>query len=176
MNTELATLGTGCFWCTEAVLNQVDGVVRAVSGYMGGHHEDPSYDDICTGETGHAEVVQVEFDPAQIRFSQILDWFWAMHDPTTLNAQGADVGTQYRSAIFYHSEAQREEALQSKQAYEASEDFSRKYSQPIVTEITAASHFYPAEGYHQDYYRQNQAAPYCRAVIAPKLEKLDLDS
>lgn len=172
MAGEIAYLGTGCFWCTEAILSRVDGIDKVTAGYMGGHTEDPSYQDVCSGETGHAEIVQIEFDPSRISFEQILEWFWVMHDPTTLNAQGADVGTQYRSVIFYRDEAQRELAERSKAAAGASGRFSR----PIVTEISPATHFYPAEGYHQDYYRLNENAPYCRAVIAPKLSKLHLDS
>jgi peptide-methionine (S)-S-oxide reductase len=172
MENQTASLGTGCFWCTEAILSRVDGIDKITPGYMGGHTEDPTYQDVCSGETGHAEIVKIQFDPARIGFEQILEWFWVMHDPTTLNAQGADVGTQYRSVIFYHDEAQREAAEQSKEAA----GVSGRFSKPIVTEISAVSHFYPAEGYHQDYYRLNQSAPYCRAVIAPKLEKLDLDS
>ena len=172
MKHQICSLGTGCFWCTEAILSRVDGIAKVTAGYMGGHTDDPSYQDVCTGETGHAEIVQIEFDPAKISFEQILEWFWVMHDPTQLNAQGADVGTQYRTAIFYHDETQRETAERSKRAADA----SGRFSKPIVTEITAASHFFAAEGYHQDYYRLNKNASYCRAVIAPKLEKLDLDS
>ena len=169
---ELASLGAGCFWCCEAVMSQVEGVIEVTSGYMGGHTEDPTYEQVCTGETGHAEIIQVRFDPTRISYAQILEWFWGMHDPTTLNAQGADVGTQYRSAIFYHSQSQQETALASRKAAEE----SGRFSGPIVTEITTASHFWPAEGYHQDYYRLHKSAPYCRAVIAPKLSKLDLES
>ncbi len=164
--TELATLGGGCFWCTEAVFERLDGVKSVMSGYAGGKKENPTYEDICTGATGHAEVTQVEFDPKKLSFEHLLDVFWAAHDPTTLNRQGADSGTQYRSVIFYHNDAQRIAAEKSKKA--AQVDFSS----PIVTEISPLPKFYKAEGYHQDYYSNNSRAPYCQAVIRPKLEKL----
>lgn len=164
----VATFGAGCFWCVEAVFEQLDGVLEVTSGYMGGHVDNPTYKMICTGSTGHAEVVQVTFDPAVISFETLLDWFWRLHDPTTLNRQGADVGTQYRSAIFFHSDEQREQATASKAAAQPA------FSNPIVTEITEASTYYPAESYHQDYYVNNKAAGYCRAVIRPKLQKLNL--
>jgi len=167
--TELATLGAGCFWCVEAVLEQVDGILGVESGYMGGSVENPTYKAVCTGLTGHAEVVQVEFDPSVISYDAVLAWFWQLHDPTTLNRQGNDVGTQYRSAIFYHSEEQRVAAEASKAKAQAN------FSNPIVTEITAASTYYPGEDYHQDYYRQNREQGYCRMVIAPKLDKLGLE-
>jgi len=166
---ELATLGAGCFWCVEAVLEQVEGIVDVRSGYMGGEVEDPSYREVCTGETGHAEVVQVEFDPAKIGYEEVLDWFWRLHDPTTPNRQGADVGTQYRSVVFTHSDAQREAAERSRATAQAS------FADPVVTEIVPASTFYEAETYHQDYYRQNREQGYCRVVIRPKLEKLGLE-
>ena len=166
---EVATLGAGCFWCIEAVYDQLDGVYSAVSGYMGGSVANPTYQAICTGTTGHAEVVQVVFDPKKIGYDEILSWFWQLHDPTTLNRQGADVGTQYRSAIFYHSDEQKKIAEASKKAHQ--EDFK----DPIVTEITKISTFYPAEKYHQEYYFQNKSSGYCRAVITPKLKKLKLD-
>jgi len=166
---EVATLGAGCFWCVEAVLEQLDGVESVRSGYMGGHVEDPTYKAICTGQTGHAEVVQVEFDPSVISYDAVLAWFWQLHDPTTLNRQGADVGTQYRSAIFVHSEEQREAAARSLDAAQPEHDA------PIVTEITDASTFYVAEDYHQDYYRGNKRQGYCRMVITPKLKKLGLE-
>lgn len=169
---ELATLGAGCFWCIEAVLQQVKGVLGVQSGYMGGSLENPTYRDICTGATGHAEVVQVRFDPAVLPYEHLLAWFWRLHDPTTLNRQGNDVGTQYRSAIFTHSEEQQRVARASKEAAERSGEFSS----PIVTEITPASTFYSAEGYHQNYYQDNAQAGYCRMVIAPKLDKLGLES
>ena len=163
---ELATLGGGCFWCTEAVFERLDGVKSVTSGYAGGKKENPTYQDICTGATGHAEVTQVEFDPKKMTFEHLLDVFWAAHDPTTLNRQGADSGTQYRSVIFYHSEAQRAAAEKSKKAAQAD------FNSPIVTEISPLPKFYKAESYHQDYFNNNSRAPYCQAVIRPKLEKL----
>jgi methionine-S-sulfoxide reductase len=169
--TEVATLGAGCFWCIEAVLEQIDGVKAVLSGYMGGQVENPTYRQVCSGTTGHAEVVQVEFDPEKLGYPKLLDHFWKLHDPTTLNRQGNDVGTQYRSAIFYHSEKQREQAEASKRELEK----SKLYISPIVTEITKAGKFYTAEDDHQDYYRLNKTAPYCRFVIAPKLDKLGLE-
>jgi peptide-methionine (S)-S-oxide reductase len=166
--TETITLGAGCFWCIEAVLEQVEGISDVVSGYMGGAVINPTYEQICTGTTGHAEVVQVHFDPSRIDRDLLLDWFWQAHDPTTLNRQGNDIGPQYRSAIFYHSEDQR-------LAAEASRDRAQaKFTSPIVTEISPASTFYAAEEYHQDYYRGNKQQGYCRFIIAPKLEKLGL--
>ena len=165
---EIATLGAGCFWCIEAVLEQIDGVESVVSGYMGGETKNPTYREICTGRTGHAEVVQVTFDPSVISYKELLDWFWRLHDPTTLNRQGADVGTQYRSAIFTHSEDQSRIAATSKK------DVQPSFDDPIVTEVTPASTFYQAEEYHQGYYFDNTGAGYCRAVIAPKLKKLGL--
>lgn len=168
-NLAIATFGAGCFWCVEAVFERLDGVHSVVSGYMGGHTENPTYKQISRGDTGHAEVTQIQYDPSVISFETLLEWLWKSHNPTTLNRQGADVGTQYRSAVFYHSDEQRETAEASKQA--AQPDFSA----PIVTEITKASTFYPAEDYHQDYYRLNGRAPYCQIVIAPKLKKLDLE-
>lgn len=167
--SEVITLGAGCFWCIEAAYRQLDGVQAAVSGYMGGTVADPTYEQICEGTTGHAEVVQVVFDPKKITAEKILAWFWDLHDPTTLNRQGADVGTQYRSAIFYHSDAQKTLAEASRKA--AQENFKS----PIVTEITKAATFYPAENYHQDFYNQNKSKNgYCRVVIEPKLKKLKL--
>jgi peptide-methionine (S)-S-oxide reductase len=168
-NLEIASFGAGCFWCVEAVFETLDGVQAVESGYMGGQIEDPTYREICTGTTGHAEITQIAFDPSVISYETLLGWLWRSHDPTTLNRQGADTGTQYRSAIFYHNEAQREAAEASKGA--AQKDFDR----PIVTEITEASKFYVAEEYHQDYYRLNKSAPYCQMVITPKLRKLDLE-
>lgn len=166
---ETATLGAGCYWCIEAAFRQLDGVYSATSGFMGGSVRNPTYPQVCEGTTGHAEVVQVVFDPKKITYEKILDWFWKLHDPTTLNRQGADEGTQYRSVIFYHSEAQKKTAETSKTA--AVMDFS----DPIVTEITRASTFYPAPQDHQDYYFQNKSKnPYCRMVIEPKLKKADL--
>jgi peptide-methionine (S)-S-oxide reductase len=166
---ETATLGAGCYWCIEAAYRQLDGVYSAVSGFTGGTIENPTYAQVCDGTTGHAEVVQVVFDPKKISYEKILSWFWELHDPTTLNRQGNDVGTQYRSAIFYHSEAQKKTAEASKAA--AAPDFK----DPIVTEIVAAKTFYPAPQDHQNYYFDNKSKnPYCRFVIEPKLKKLKL--
>lgn len=168
---ELITLGAGCFWCVEAAYNQLDGILSAVSGYMGGESEDPTYEAICTGATGHAEVVRVTFDPGKITLREILEWFWRLHDPTQLNRQGNDVGTQYRSVIFFESQAQRPIAEESLR--EASLDFPK----PIVTVIEEAKKFHPAEDYHQDYYFQNKERNgYCQFLVAPKLEKLGLRS
>lgn len=168
---ETITLGAGCFWCTEAVFERLEGVISAVSGYMGGRLPNPTYKAVCTGLTGHAEVTQVRYDTNRTTVEEILDMFWKMHDPTTLNRQGADVGTQYRSAIFYHSKEQKKAAEASKEALERSGEYDR----PIVTEITAASAFYEAEDYHQEYFDNNSGAPYCRFVIQPKLRKLKLE-
>jgi peptide-methionine (S)-S-oxide reductase len=170
--TEIATFAGGCFWCLEAVFQQVPGVLKVESGYMGGRTENPTYEDVCTGRTGHAEVVQLTFDPRRVSYGKLLELFWKLHDPTTLNRQGNDIGTQYRSAVYYHSEAQRQAAEKSKQELAA----SGTQRSPIVTEITRAETFYRGEGYHQDYYRQNRNAPYCRYVIVPKLEKLGLET
>jgi len=166
---EVATFGAGCFWCVEAVFERLDGVESVESGYMGGEVENPTYREVCGGRTGHAEVVRIHFDPRTIDYGTLLAWFWRSHDPTTLNRQGADTGTQYRSAIFTYDEAQKTTAEASKEA--AQKDFD----DPIVTEITPASTFYAAEDYHQDYFRENPDAPYCRMVIRPKLQKLALD-
>ena len=165
---EVATLAGGCFWCLEAVFRRVKGVERVTSGYTGGGVSNPSYREVCAGNTGHAEAVRIEFDPEVITFQEILDVFWHIHDPTTLNRQGADVGTQYRSAIFYHDESQRAAAEQSLRRAEA----TRLWPDPIVTEITPAGTFYPAEEYHQEYYLQNAGQPYCRIVIEPKIRAL----
>ena len=162
---EKITLGAGCFWCVEAVFADIPGVVSVESGYSGGPIKNPAYREVCTGRTGHAEVVQVEFDPEVVSLSTILEVFFATHDPTTLNRQGADVGTQYRSAIFWHNEAQRKEAEKAKDLAQ------QQWPNPIVTEVTAFEAFYPAEDYHQDYYSLHGEAPYCRAVIAPKMAK-----
>jgi peptide-methionine (S)-S-oxide reductase len=164
---ELATLGAGCFWCVEAVFERLPGVRSVTSGYSGGGISAPTYEQVCSGGTGHAEVVQVEFDPKQISFEQILDVFWTAHDPTTLNRQGADVGTQYRSAIFPHNETQRLLAEKSRA------DAAKLFARPIVTTIEPFKKFFPAEDYHQDFYRRNQKHPYCRAVILPKLDKIE---
>ncbi|NBC30407.1 MAG: peptide-methionine (S)-S-oxide reductase MsrA [Spirochaetes bacterium] len=168
MAQEYATIGGGCFWCVEAVYKRIEGVQSVTSGYTGGSTPNPTYQDICTGRTGHAEVIQVVFDPNVITYKELLDVFWKAHDPTTLNRQGADVGTQYRSIILYHDEKQREIAEASKA--EAQQHFSA----PIVTEIVPLETFYPAEEYHQDYFEANPRAGYCRLVIHPKLKKLGM--
>jgi peptide-methionine (S)-S-oxide reductase len=164
---EIATLGSGCFWCTEAIFQELEGVEKVESGYMGGQTLNPTYKDICTGETGHAEVCQITFNPEVISFTDLLEVFWQVHNPTTLNRQGADVGTQYRSAIFYHNEEQKKiaEGLLEKL------DKSEAYNDPIVTEITEAEKFYKAENYHQEYYNLNKSQPYCSFVIKPKQDK-----
>lgn len=167
--TEVITLGAGCFWCTEAVYQLIPGVLTVKPGYMGGKTKDPTYEQVVTGETGHAEVAQVTFDPQKVTLDKVLEVFWQAHDPTTLNRQGADVGTQYRSAIYFESDAQRQTAEKSKLAA------GKEFSKPIVTEITKAGTFYVAENYHMDYYRRNKNKnPYCQVVIAPKLRKLGL--
>lgn len=165
---EVITLASGCFWCTEAVFKRVNGVISVISGYTGGSINNPSYDEVCSGETGHAEAVQVKFDPKIISVKQILEIFWYTHDPTTLNRQGNDVGTQYRSAVFYNSEGQKDIALKVKDELEN----KKVYSSPIVTEITPFRNFYEAEEYHRDYYDNNRTAPYCNYVIDPKVNKL----
>lgn len=161
------TLGAGCFWCVEAVFVELKGVKSVTSGYMGGHVKDPSYREVCNGTTGHAEVARLVFDPAVLSVAEILEVFWQTHDPTTLNRQGADSGTQYRSAIYYHNDEQRRTA----EAYRTELDKSGAFRGPIVTEITAASEFYPAEDYHQNYYALNGEQGYCQMVIRPKLDK-----
>jgi len=163
-----ATFGNGCFWCTEAVFQQLKGVQRVVSGYSGGSVKNPTYRQVCTGETGHAEVIQITYDPALISYEELLEVFWQTHDPTTLNRQGPDKGTQYRSAIFYHSDKQKELAEKYKKKLDAAGVFAR----PIVTEIVPFTEFYRAEAYHQNYFNLNSEQPYCRAMITPKLEKL----
>ena len=166
--TEIATFANGCFWCTEAVFTSLEGVIQVTSGYTGGKVKNPTYKEVCSGETGHAECLQIVYDPSKIRFEELLEVFWETHDPTTLNRQGNDVGTQYRSGIFYHTEEQREKALKLKEALNQSGAFDR----PIVTEITPFSIFYPAENYHQQYYELNgDSNPYCQLVIRPKVEK-----
>jgi peptide-methionine (S)-S-oxide reductase len=164
------TVGGGCFWCVEAVFETEPGVSSVVSGYAGGEKSDPTYEEVCRGTTGHAEVIQITFDPAVVSIETLLNLFWDAHDPTTLNRQGADRGTQYRSIILYEDDAQRTAAEKSKAAAQA------KFNDPIVTEIVPMSRFYEAEKYHQDYFSKNGQAPYCRAVIAPKLKKLGRDS
>lgn len=165
---ELITLGGGCFWCTEAVFQRLDGVEKVVSGYAGGIIKHPTYRQICTGTTGHAEVINVFFDPKKISLESILEVFWATHDPTTLNRQGGDVGPQYRSAIFYNKESQKVTA----QKLKGELNKSGVFDSPIVTEITAFTNFYPAEDYHQEYFNLNGMQPYCQFVIRPKVEKL----
>ncbi|MEE2024722.1 peptide-methionine (S)-S-oxide reductase MsrA [Alkalimonas mucilaginosa] len=167
MTTQIATFGAGCFWCLEAAMNQLHGVQQAISGYMGGTTENPSYQQICTGQTGHAEVVQITFDPAQISYQQLCQIFFCLHDPTQLNRQGNDVGTQYRSVIFYHNEAQQQQATE----IEAELTAANVFPDAIVTELSPASRFYPAEGYHQGYFKQNPQQGYCQFIVAPKLAK-----
>ncbi len=164
---ETATLGAGCFWCVEAIFQNVIGVHSVVSGYAGGAVPNPTYQQICTGSTGHAEVTQITFDSRIISFADLLNIFWHVHDPTTLNRQGADVGTQYRSVIFYHNKEQKAIAEKSKQEADA----SGLWPNPIVTEISPLTAFYPAESWHQNYYHLNPNQPYCRAVIDPKIQK-----
>ena len=164
---EVATLAGGCFWCLEAVYEQLIGVESIVSGYTGGHIVNPSYEQVCTGRTGHAEAVQVTFDPQTISYKDVLGVFFAIHDPTTLNRQGADVGPQYRSEIYFHDEEQKAAAEEMIAELEASKTWGR----PIVTEVTALPEYYPAEDYHQEYYRRNAGQPYCQIVISPKVAK-----
>jgi peptide-methionine (S)-S-oxide reductase len=164
---EVATLGGGCFWCVEAVYQRLKGVQSVASGYSGGKIANPSYREICTGRTGHAEVAQITFDPKVISYAEILEVFWRVHDPTTLNRQGNDIGTQYRSVIFYHDEKQKETAIKSKKSVEE----SGLWSDPIVTEISALTKFYKAEDYHQNYFNDNRQQPYCVYVVDPKVEK-----
>ena len=164
---EIATLAGGCFWCLEAVYDELKGVESVESGYMGGKTANPNYEDVCSGETGHAEVVQLTFDPKSVSFKEILEVFFVIHDPTTLNRQGNDAGTQYRSAIFYHSAAQKAAAEQ----VIADLGAGKIYDDPIVTEVVPASKFYVAEDYHQEYFRRNPAQPYCAFVVTPKVAK-----
>lgn len=166
----VAMFGAGCFWCTEAVFQRIPGVLSVQSGYAGGGAKRPSYEQVSTGETGHAEVIRLVYDPTRVPYERLLDTFWAMHDPTTLNRQGADVGSQYRSVIYTFTPEQQRAAVAAKDALNASGRFER----PIVTEILPAPEFYPAEPYHNNYFNLNRQAPYCRFVIAPKLEKLKL--
>lgn len=167
MTPEIATFGAGCFWCVEAVFQELNGVLSVESGYMGGKTKDPTYREVSSGQSGHAEVTRITFDPAVISYEELLEILWTTHDPTTLNRQGADVGTQYRSAIFYHNEEQKLKAEKSKK-----EVAPTLWSNPIVTEIVPATDFYPAEEYHQDYYANNPNAGYCRIVINPKIDKV----
>lgn len=167
-HVEKATLGAGCFWCVEAIFERLDGVSSVVAGYAGGARPNPTYEQVCAGVSGHAEVAQVTFDPSKITYERLLEVFWEAHDPTTLNRQGNDVGEQYRSVIYYHDETQKMIAEKSKKLAQ------KNFSSPIVTEISPLTKFYEAENYHQDYYRNNANAPYCRFVIKPKLDKLHL--
>jgi peptide-methionine (S)-S-oxide reductase len=165
---ETATLAGGCFWCTEAVFDRLKGVTSVVPGYAASQVENPSYEEVCTGRTGAAEAIQITYDPSVISYEKLLEIFWHVHDPTTLNRQGNDVGTQYRSAIFYHNDEQKRSALASKEAL----DRSGTYKKPAVTEIVPFTNFYPAEDYHKDYYDRNRYQPYCMLVINPKVQKL----
>ena len=167
--TDTATFGTGCFWCTEAIFQQLNGVLKVTSGYSGGAKPNPTYKEVCTGNTGHAEVIQVVYDPEKIKFDELLEVFWQTHDPTTLNRQGNDVGTQYRSVVFYHNAEQKEKS----EKYKVQLDKSGAFDNPIVTEIAPFDKFYAAENYHQDYYNNNGSQPYCTFVIRPKLEKFE---
>jgi peptide-methionine (S)-S-oxide reductase len=169
IKTDTATFATGCFWCTEAIFQELKGVLKVTSGYSGGTVKNPSYEEVCSGTTGHAECLNIIYDPKQISYDELLEVFWESHDPTSLNRQGNDVGTQYRSAVFYHDAAQKEKAEQ----YKAKLDKSGAYDKPIVTDITAFNNFYPAENYHQDYYRLHGSQPYCTFVIRPKVEKFE---
>lgn len=166
-NLEIATLGAGCFWCVEAVFSELNGVYKVESGYSGGHIKNPAYREVCEGRTGHAEVIQVHFDSSIISFPEILEVFWLTHDPTTLNRQGADIGSQYRSVVFYHSQRQKDIALLLKDKLNK----SGAYSNPIITEISEFTVFYKAEAYHQDYYKNNMEQSYCQMVIRPKMDK-----
>lgn len=164
-----ATFGMGCFWCTEALFQRLNGVSTVKSGYEGGDVPNPTYEEVCTGTTNHAEVIEVTYDPAKITYDELLEVFWKSHDPTTLNRQGADVGTQYRSVIFYHSEEQKTLA----EKYKAELNKTNAFGKPVVTSIVKAEPFYVAENYHQDYFIKNGELPYCRLVILPKMEKLE---
>jgi methionine-S-sulfoxide reductase len=169
--TETATFGEGCFWCSEAVYQRLSGVKSVVSGYSGGNVDKPTYEQVCSGRTGHAEVIQITYDPNEIKFEDLLKVFWQTHDPTTLNQQGHDVGTQYRSAVFYHNEDQHRVA----EAYKKQLDKSGTFKSPIVTEITPFKNFFPAENYHQNYFNLNPSERYCQFVIRPKVEKFNKD-
>jgi peptide-methionine (S)-S-oxide reductase len=169
-NIEQATFGAGCFWCVEAVFQDIEGVLDVRAGYTGGTTDNPTYEEVCSGRTGHAEVIQIDFDSSKVGYAELLNLFWISHDPTTLNQQGADVGSQYRSAIYYHSDSQKVMAENSKD----NANKIKLYSNPIVTEVSVLDTFYIAENYHQNYYRLNKNAPYCQLVIRPKLEKLNI--
>ena len=165
---QTATLANGCFWCTEAVFQQLEGVEKVTSGYSGGNVKNPTYEEVCKGNTGHAECLKIEYDPSKISFDELLEVFWETHDPTTLNRQGNDIGPQYRSVVFYQNEEQKNKA----EKYKAELDKSGAFDKPIVTAIEPFTVFYPAENYHKDYYQNNKTQPYCYYVIRPKLEKL----
>ncbi|MEO6719309.1 MAG: peptide-methionine (S)-S-oxide reductase MsrA [Ferruginibacter sp.] len=167
LKTDTATFGTGCFWCTEAIFQQLEGVIKVTSGYSGGKVDKPTYKQVCTGTTGHAECLNIIYDPAKISFDELLEVFWQTHDPTTLNRQGNDIGTQYRSVIFYHNEAQKEKA----EKYKAELNKSGAWDNPVVTTLEPATKFYPAEDYHNNYYNENTGEGYCQFVIRPKVEK-----
>ncbi len=169
LNVDTVTFGTGCFWCTEAIFQQVDGVISVVSGYSGGKVENPTYEQVCSGVTGHAECLNIVFDSTKVSYDQLLEIFWKTHDPTTLNRQGNDIGTQYRSVIFYRNEKQQRTA----QEYKTALDKSGAFPHPIVTTLEPMTLFYPAENYHQNYYNQNGNQPYCQYVIRPKVEKFE---
>ena len=169
-NIEQATFGAGCFWCVEAVFQDIEGVMDVRAGYTGGTTDNPTYEEVCGGRTGHAEVIQIDFDSSKVGYEELLNLFWISHDPTTLNQQGADVGTQYRSAIYYHSDSQK---VMAEKSIDNANNI-KLYSNPIVTEISVLDIFYIAENYHQDYYRLNKNAPYCQLVIRPKLKKLNI--
>jgi len=167
--TKIATFGTGCFWCTEAIFQQVEGVIKVTSGYSGGRVDNPSYKEVCTGTTGHAECLNIEYDPAKVSFDELLEMFWQVHDPTTLNRQGNDIGTQYRSVVFYHNDEQKAKV----EKYKAELDKSGAWDNPIVTTLEPYVKFYPAEDYHQNYYNSNKGEGYCQFVIRPKVEKFE---
>ena len=169
LHYEIATLGAGCYWCVEAIFQRLNGVVSVESGFSGGHVQNPSYKEVCTGTTGHAEVCQITYDPGIIHYIELLEVFWKTHDPTTLNRQGNDVGTQYRSVVFYHDQKQKELAMEMMEKL----DTAHIWKDPIVTEIVPFEAFYKAEKYHQDYYNQNSSQPYCTFVITPKIEKFE---
>jgi len=169
INLDTATFGSGCFWCTEAIFERVKGVSKVVSGYSGGSVDNPTYKEVCNGNTGHAECTQITFDPAVISYDELLEIFWKMHDPTTLNRQGNDVGTQYRSVVFYHNDEQKQKA----EYYKNKLTEEKIWDKPIVTEITKFEKFYPAEDYHQEYYDNNPNQGYCAYVITPKVEKFE---
>ena len=169
-NIKQATFGAGCFWCVEAVFQDIEGVMDVRAGYTGGTTDNPTYAEVCGGRTGHAEVIQIDFDSSKVGYEELLDLFWISHDPTTINRQGADVGSQYRSAIYYHSDSQK---VMAEKSIDNANNI-KLYSNPIVTEVSVLDTFYIAENYHQDYYRLNKNAPYCQLVIGPKLDKLNI--